>query len=264
LFSHCLSSSSTTAHHVHSSDTTLQAIKSYGAALQAAEGRLADLLRLRSDVESVTQTAAALEPIDAAIAAAREAVAYVQAEVPQENMFEEMRVVVAYPNPHTIWDQIAVPPAVGTMRALVDFFATAHGLTVDQWSVQIKTEKGDKPRSTTLYPVEKPLDAALLPAYTAGTAQATREIMLNKGIREKQRYIQAYKELHSKGPDAFAKFLATPPAAVSDEDQPLRTLIEQRTGLDLTHRKRLLLDGLTLVDADGVVVDTAKIVYHLV
>eukprot|EP00048_Salpingoeca_helianthica_P014002 m.213019 g.213019 ORF g.213019 m.213019 type:complete len:1298 (-) comp15572_c0_seq2:162-4055(-) len=246
-------------------DKFQEAIKSYGASLKSAEDRLAALQRLRADVSDVTTASAALEPIDAAIGAAREALEYIQSELPQEDMFKETKSIVAYPNPHTLWDQLPVPATVTTLRGLVEFFASTHGLTVDNWSVQVKTDKGEKPRSTTLYTFKKPLDPALLPAYEAGAAQAAREIMGNKAVREKQRYIQAYKDLHAKGAEAFARFLATPPSAfTAEDDHTLRSLIEERAGLDLSHRKRILLDGLSLTNSEGKIVDTAKVVYHLV
>ena len=50
--------------------------------------------------------------------------------------FESTTETHAYPDPHTIWDQIAIPPSISTLRAMVDFFQQTHGLTVDSWSIK--------------------------------------------------------------------------------------------------------------------------------
>merc|ERR1712046_335664 len=51
--------------------------------------------------------------------------------------YKEEREVVAYPEGHTVWDQIVVPVTPGmTLQQMLDFFTKEHKITVTAWAME--------------------------------------------------------------------------------------------------------------------------------
>lgn len=241
--------SSTT--RVFDSDAFEEAVKSCERATAEANQDVARYTAMLESLSSLTQAPEALQPVRDALAAAQEKLS--QLQPPSDADYHTTEQVVAYPDPHTLWDQIAVPSSVGTMRGLAAFFQEQHQLVMESWAV--KSAEGE---GRTLYPVEKPLDVSLLPAIELPFAQAMRAIQANAAIREKQRYINKWRELQAAGPQAVAAALAVPLPKVSAEDVPLPELLRERAGIDCAKRRRLHLDGLVLSNAEGDVLETVS------
>jgi hypothetical protein len=196
-----------------------------------------------------------LQPVMDALAQARDTLG--QLVPPTDSDYKENKSIIAYPNPHTVWDQITIPETVRNTRGIISFFQQQHNLRLSSWFVRSAAGEGRK-----LYPVDEPVRPELLPKFDLPSVKATMEIMSNKQIREKQKYISKWKELVAGGPEAIAAFVASPVATL-DVDLPLQDLLFQRAGLDLSKRRRVQFDDMTLVNEDGEVVETAKIVLNV-
>lgn len=235
----------------------MQALKEFQKQYGEAEQRVAELKQLLSGLSAISDAAEVLAPVQEALVSAERQLS--QLAAPTEDDYVVANDIVAYPNPHTLWDQITVPAAsASTIRRMVDFFQEKHGLTLASWAVRTATGEG-----RSLYPTEKPLLVDLLPSFDLTFTQATREIFANTKIREKQRYINKWKELNAGGPAAVAAAVAQPVPMVADDDLPLAEVLQHRAGIDVSKRRRLHLDGLVLENADGDVLETAKVVLHL-
>eukprot|EP00633_Aureoumbra_lagunensis_P004728 CAMPEP_0197315192 /NCGR_PEP_ID=MMETSP0891-20130614/37150_1 /TAXON_ID=44058 ORGANISM="Aureoumbra lagunensis, Strain CCMP1510" /NCGR_SAMPLE_ID=MMETSP0891 /ASSEMBLY_ACC=CAM_ASM_000534 /LENGTH=1066 /DNA_ID=CAMNT_0042804029 /DNA_START=460 /DNA_END=3660 /DNA_ORIENTATION=+ len=157
---------------------------------------------------------------------------------------------VAYPNPHSVWTKLPAPEEAALhwkVTDLADWLSNEHGLKLTAWNLQcgVATDEDGKPRpiSTRVYPPIEQLDLNKLPDLTLSKPKAMMYLQQTHGLRgsSMMKYLAEWDKYRKIGhlPENF------PPPEKSTAEMTLIEILQIKGNLDLTGRKRVLLDGLS-------------------
>ena len=212
-------------------------VDQYNRQLEEFTARRADLASLRARLAELDPDSATLAKIDQQLADVDANLEYLSSEdaAPNPDDHKSKVKIIAYPDNHSKWDHLVVPPEVTTLNQFIDFFKTKHNLTLSAWAIADKDGQGKQ-----LYPLPEVIDPALLPDVTLTKAQAFQAINANTKIPRTQvhKYLNAWVKLVQSGGQAGA---AGATDAAASADPKLKQLLEDRAGLNLTGKKRFLL-----------------------
>jgi hypothetical protein len=148
-----------------------------------------------------------------------------------------------------------VPNTVKTVGDLLSFFQKEHNATMTSWTIRSSDDMGRR-----IYPPAREVDPALLPSFDLTMPQATQQIMSNKQITEKQKYLEKWKALKALQGQGAAAAEANPEEALLKTE--LRDVLQSRGKVSLAKRILVELGSITL-ERDGVDLETPVIVYNL-
>jgi hypothetical protein len=124
--------------------------------------------------------------------------AYEKGELKKEYWTGE-EITLAYPNPHSCWDKLRVRGST----TIDEFSKMFPNLELNSFSAVLGDikEKGKDDRSTSceIWPVREIIDKSLLPDLSLTENIATRQILTDKRIRDKQGYIGRFKDCKKAG-----------------------------------------------------------------
>jgi len=162
----------------------------------------------------------------------------------------EKRPSVAYPDPHSVWTKLEAPDAAVDWKLdqLKAWLLEAHGLKLTAWNLHAgfvadpDDDHKQRPVSVRVYPPVVALDLRNLPDLALSKPRAMMALQ-QAGIKGAllMSYLAEFDKYKKLGalPDHL------PPPERSTADMTILEILQLKGHLDLTARRRVLLDGLS-------------------
>ncbi|KAJ8604786.1 hypothetical protein CTAYLR_001047 [Chrysophaeum taylorii] len=157
------------------------------------------------------------------------------------------RPSVAYPNPHSVWTKLLAPPDAANWKIdqLSSWLRATHDLRLTAWNLHagyVVEDDVKRPVSVRVYPPVQTLDLSKLPPLDLSKPKAM--VALQKsGIAGAlaMKYLAAWDKYKTQG----GLPADLPPPERSTADMTIKEILELKGNLDLSGRRRVLLDGLS-------------------
>jgi len=161
--------------------------------------------------------------------------------------FYEVTTIVAYPEGHSVWSKIELPEGAADWKVadLKAWLSDEHKLSLTAWNLpcgEVTDSDGEKRAvSARVYPAPVAVDLRKLPSLELSKPQAMMALQKQRVGGLMMKYLSEwsrYKQLGSL-PDNI------PEPERSTAEMTLREILEVKGKMQLGHKRRVILDGLS-------------------
>ena len=161
--------------------------------------------------------------------------------------FYEVSTIVAYPEGHSVWSKIELPEGSADWKVsdLKAWLSDEHKLSLTAWNLpcgEVTDSDGEKRAvSARVYPAPVAVDLRKLPSLELSKPQAMMALQKQRVGGLMMKYLSEwsrYKQLGSL-PDNI------PEPERSTAEMTLREILEVKGKMQLGHKRRVILDGLS-------------------